>query len=87
MGINAQPTTPTPSTRPPTTPDHQFEWTCSFDDEDFCDMEQDDKDDFDWTLEDGPTRSKGTGPTEASSGEFYAFIETSRPRYRGDISQ
>ncbi|KAK7098915.1 hypothetical protein V1264_003130 [Littorina saxatilis] len=43
---------------------------------------------FDWTLQHGGTPSQGTGPSAdhstASTRGYYAFIESSKPRRRGD---
>lgn len=42
---------------------------------------QDDSDDFDWLRNSGPTASSFTGPTEAFSGNWYAYLESSEPNY------
>ena len=44
-------------------------------------------DDFDWTVGSAGTPSRDTGPSEAKSGQYYVFIETSRPRRRGDVAK
>ena len=43
-------------------------------------------DNFDWTRNSGGTPSSGTGPTSASSGSWYLYIETSSPQVNGDIA-
>lgn len=66
-----------------------FEWSCSFDgdrDGSLCDMSQSDGDVFDWTLRSGSTISRDTGPGSAYTGDYYAYIESSYPRKRGDIA-
>jgi hypothetical protein len=45
------------------------------------DWEQSTNDDFDWTRKSGSTSSNATGPTSASDGSFYAYIESSAPNY------
>ncbi|XP_068711848.1 MAM and LDL-receptor class A domain-containing protein 1-like isoform X1 [Montipora foliosa] len=60
---------------------------CNFDGEEkLCDrVSQSKDDDFDWTLRKGTTPSSGTGPSADVSGNgYYAYIEASRPRKRGD---
>ena len=49
---------------------------------------QDASDDFDWTRQTGPTPSTSynTGPSSASEGNYYMFIETSTPRVEGDYA-
>jgi hypothetical protein len=42
---------------------------------------QDGGDDFDWTRRSGGTPSSGTGPSAASQGTFYAYMEVSSPNY------
>ena len=49
-----------------------------------CGMQQDRRDDFDWTLWSGPTPSQQTGPSAAYSGAFYMYTEASSPRRKGD---
>jgi hypothetical protein len=46
--------------------------------------EQDSLDVLDWTILTGPTGSVGTGPNGASSGSFYAYLESSNPVASGD---
>ena len=43
-------------------------------------MTQSQDDTFDWTLMNGATPSVPTGPTNASNGAYYIYIETSNPR-------
>jgi len=43
-------------------------------------------DKFDWTRKTGRTSSWGTGPSRASSGSWYMYIETSWPRRKGDTA-
>jgi len=38
-------------------------------------------DDFNWTRTSGTTPSSNTGPTSASEGSFYMFVESSSPNY------
>jgi hypothetical protein len=42
---------------------------------------QDSGDDFDWTRRSGSTPSSNTGPSSASEGSFYAYMESSSPNY------
>ncbi|KAI0233996.1 MAM and LDL-receptor class A domain-containing protein 1 [Lamellibrachia satsuma] len=49
-----------------------------------CGMQQDRRDDFDWTLWSGPTPSQQTGPSTAYSGAYYMYIEASSPRRKED---
>ena len=49
-----------------------------------CSMEQDVDDTFDWTLRSGSTPSDQTGPRMAYSGQYYIYIEASKPRKTGD---
>lgn len=57
---------------------------------DFCNWNQALDDDFDWTRLNGTTKSAGTGPkfdhTTGTGQGFYAYIETSAPRHRGDVA-
>ena len=39
------------------------------------------EDDFDWTRQTGATPSTGTGPSGASEGNYYFYMETSSPNY------
>ncbi|VDH92906.1 Hypothetical predicted protein [Mytilus galloprovincialis] len=41
------------------------------------------RDIFDWTTNSGPTKIKKTGPSFAASGTFYKYIETLKPRKKG----
>ena len=90
-----KPTTPPPTTTPrptvlvPETNQNQNNiWSCDFDgsngQSDWCRMEQDEFDDFDWTIQSGKTPSEETGPEEAYDGEYYIYIEASNPRRTGD---
>ena len=49
-----------------------------------CLMRQDENDDFNYILKRGPTPSKKTGPTRAQRGDYYIFIEASKPRRNGE---
>ena len=64
------------------------DWQCNFEDIQnemtLCQMTQAQNDDFDWTLNSGPTDSSKTGPSKAESGDFYIYIEASKPRQLGD---
>lgn len=42
---------------------------------------QESSDDFDWTRRSGGTPSSGTGPSAASQGTWYAYMEVSSPNY------
>ena len=57
---------------------------------DFCNWNQAIDDDFDWTRLNGTTKSVGTGPrfdhTTGTGQGYYAYIETSAPRHRGDVA-
>ena len=61
---------------------------CTFEMDDgsstMCSLEQDVDDKFDWTLRSGPTPSEQTGPSSAYSGNYYIYIEASKPRRAGD---
>lgn len=58
---------------------------CSFDSNSLCNFKQDQTDDFDWTIQQGPTASAGTGPTTDMSGRgWYIYAESSRPRLQGE---
>ncbi|XP_072533520.1 MAM domain-containing glycosylphosphatidylinositol anchor protein 1 isoform X2 [Salminus brasiliensis] len=64
---------------------------CGFEDVRICGFSQDRSDVFDWTrqnhLSQNPKRSVNTGPDTDRSGTkegYYMYIETSRPRQRGD---
>ena len=46
--------------------------------------EQSADDNLDWTINSGPTGSGGTGPSAASEGTYYAYIESSSPVATGD---
>ncbi|XP_078619648.1 MAM and LDL-receptor class A domain-containing protein 1-like [Branchiostoma floridae x Branchiostoma japonicum] len=61
---------------------------CDFD-TDLCDFEQNQDDDFDWTLQAGGTGSAGTGPSadHTSGTGQYIFIETSSPRQTGQVAR
>ncbi len=45
------------------------------------DWSQEGNDDLDWTQRSGGTPSSGTGPSGASDGTFYYYVETSSPNY------
>ena len=72
-------------------PFQSFHWGCSFESTQgvstLCDMTQSQSDDFDWTLREGPTPSRHTGPGAATSAPYYAFIEASNPRRRNDVAK
>ncbi|XP_056001021.1 MAM domain-containing glycosylphosphatidylinositol anchor protein 1-like [Ostrea edulis] len=53
---------------------------CDFegDPESSCFLSESTADEFDWTCHTGPTKSVGTGPTSAASGQYYKYIETSK---------
>ncbi|KAK7473655.1 hypothetical protein BaRGS_00035133, partial [Batillaria attramentaria] len=62
---------------------------CNFDTGSFCSWTNTQAgDNFDWALQQGGTPSAGTGPssdhTSSSLTGYYAYIESSRPRNRGD---
>ncbi|KAK3573176.1 hypothetical protein QTP86_014847, partial [Hemibagrus guttatus] len=64
---------------------------CGFEDARICGFSQDRSDVFDWTrqnhLSQNPKRSVNTGPDTDRSGTkegYYMYIETSRPRQKGD---
>ncbi len=42
---------------------------------------QSNADDFDWTLKSGGTPSTGTGPSGATEGSYYVYMESSDPNY------
>ena len=62
------------------------EWSCGFESDDgsptSCDMPMDG--DFDWLLRAGSTPSRGTGPSAATEGSVYMYLESSRPRQADD---
>lgn len=60
-------------------------WDCPFDRE-WCDITQDQSDDFDWTLHHGSTPSDNTGPERAHSDNYYIYIEASEPREKNDYA-
>lgn len=55
-----------------------FPYTESFENT-FGGWSQPTTDDFDWTTHTGVTASTGTGPTAASAGTYYAYMEASAP--------
>lgn len=62
-----------------------FNFECTFEDASLCGMFQSAiNDEFDWTLTNQTTPSELTGPSEASSGKYYIYIEASNPRQEGD---
>ncbi|XP_063039818.1 MAM domain-containing glycosylphosphatidylinositol anchor protein 1 [Engraulis encrasicolus] len=70
------------------------DYVCGFEDRNICGFTQDRGDTFDWTrqnhLSQNPKRSPNTGPEMDRSGTkegYYMFIETSRPRVKGDTAR
>ena len=63
-------------------------WSCNFEGSnggsDWCGLQQDEFDDFDWTIQTGKTPSEETGPDQAYEGNYYIYIEASKPRETGD---
>ena len=49
-----------------------------------CGLEQDSRDDYDWMLGSGSTPSPHTGPRAAYNGDYYLYVEASKPRKKGD---
>ncbi|MCP4457809.1 MAG: S8 family serine peptidase [Cytophagales bacterium] len=43
-------------------------------------------DDFDWTRQSGGTPSSNTGPSSATEGSFYIYVESSTPNYSNKVS-
>ena len=43
--------------------------------------QESDADDFEWKVQTGGTPSRETGPSAASEGDFYVYMESSRPNY------
>ena len=76
-------TTPIPSETPPKST--LVLWSCNFEEKGagaLCGADQSATDDFDWTVNEGRTPSKGTGPKSAAKGKKYIYIETSnRPDF------
>ncbi|MBN3298834.1 MDGA2 protein, partial [Amia calva] len=73
---------------------HLREFHCSFEEEPICMFTQDKTDNFDWTRHSAATRdtkyTPNTGPSSDRSGSkqgFYMYIETSRPREKGDTAR
>lgn len=54
----------------------------SFESTDF-DWSQSENDDINWTRKYGSTTSMSTGPYSANDGDFYMYVESSRPNYPG----
>ena len=52
-----------------------------------CGLEQDSRDDYDWTLRTGSTPSLRTGPGAAYNGDYYLYVEASKPREKGDAAR
>ena len=92
-------TTTTTTTTPRPEPNHNFPvsrehddnflWFCNFETDGnrqtWCDIEQEqEQDDFDWQLISGRTDSDMTGPDYAFNGNYYIYIEASKPRRQGD---
>nr|XP_014343290.1 PREDICTED: MAM domain-containing glycosylphosphatidylinositol anchor protein 2 [Latimeria chalumnae] len=71
---------------------HLREFHCGFEDDNICLFTQDKNDEFDWTKQSAVTRGESkytpnTGPSTDRSGSkhgFYMYIETSRPREKGE---
>ncbi|XP_057314649.1 MAM and LDL-receptor class A domain-containing protein 1-like [Hydractinia symbiolongicarpus] len=61
---------------------------CNFDSQTYCDWENTKDDDFDWTVGKS-TPSVGTGPLKdhTTRSGYFASIEASRPRKRGELAQ
>ena len=57
-------TTQKPATRAGQSKTTSHRWTCTFEDSDWCGMEQDQFDNFDWTMQTGKTPSDETGHKE-----------------------
>ncbi|XP_036360425.1 MAM and LDL-receptor class A domain-containing protein 1-like isoform X2 [Octopus sinensis] len=83
------PSAPTTPTSPPSTFKPNSKFDCSFENG-FCSWGQSRNDIFNWTLQQGPTDSSGTGPnvdhTYGSKKGHYIYIESSYPRKRGDTA-
>ncbi|CAI9725294.1 and LDL-receptor class A domain-containing 2-like [Octopus vulgaris] len=83
------PSAPTTPTSPPSTFKPNSKFDCSFENG-FCSWGQSKNDIFNWTLQQGPTDSSGTGPnvdhTYGSKKGHYIYIESSYPRKRGDTA-
>jgi len=75
--------TPAPPTAAPTPAPPIAPSDCSFESGN-CFWLQDKTDKFDWSAKSGRTPSSGTGPSKASDGSKYLFIETSSPRVKND---
>ncbi|XP_053380422.1 location of vulva defective 1-like isoform X1 [Mercenaria mercenaria] len=64
---------------------------CSFDENNLCSWTQSSDDNFNWTLQDGPTDSADTGPSvDHSIGNDqgkYLYIESSSPRKQGEFAR
>lgn len=54
----------------------------SFEDIDFS-WSQSENDDIDWTRKYGSTTSMTTGPNSANDGDFYMYVESSKPNFPG----
>lgn len=53
-----------------------------------CEMTQVLDDNFDWSLTYSETPSQGTGPASGlGPGGYYAYIEASAPRAKGDVAR
>lgn len=90
--------TPSPTTREqnpqrhiPAPFDHtaeNFLWFCNFETEDgrdtWCNITQEQNDQFDWQIISGQTSSDMTGPDHAFNGHNYIYTEASKPRIYGD---
>ncbi|XP_078692072.1 MAM and LDL-receptor class A domain-containing protein 1-like [Branchiostoma floridae x Branchiostoma belcheri] len=61
---------------------------CDFD-TNVCGFQQDSRDDFDWTRQQGETATDNTGPSydHTTGSGYYMFIETSSPQAQGDIAR
>ena len=60
-------------------------WQCNFE-SGLCGMIQRTDDEFDWTRHRAVTPSYSTGPSGATSRNWYIYIETSSPRVPGDAA-
>jgi hypothetical protein len=84
FGPTPPPTAPPPTAAPTPAPAIAPS-DCSFE-SGTCFWLQAKSDKFDWTPGSGGTPSSSTGPSQASDGNKYMFIETSAPRSRGDTA-
>ena len=61
------------------------DWRCSFEDGNYCNMQQSSVDTIDWSIKEGPTLTSRTGPSQAYRGRKYALVEGSS-RLRNDYA-